>query len=225
MSGLGAHDAGQIEPDGPEQMEITMYTPASDDEITGLVRYVDQQLEAIRAAAIGLTEEQVRSTPCRSTLSIGGLVKHATYCMRGTTRRLAEGEVGTALDPEAFAAYEGSFALSEDETAEGALVDFDDARVAYLAAIAATDPGAPSVEPPAPWFGIFDARPSNARFNLVHQVEEMARHAGHADIIREQIDGVSVPQIVLSLAGAPENDFFKVYVPAPGTVGSGATVS
>ena len=62
-----------------------MYEPAPDDEITGLVRYLDQQLAAIRAAAIGLTEEQARMRPCRSALSIGGLIKHATYGMRGAT--------------------------------------------------------------------------------------------------------------------------------------------
>ena len=37
-----------------------MYAPACDDEITGLVSYLDQQLAPIRAAAIGLTEEQAR---------------------------------------------------------------------------------------------------------------------------------------------------------------------
>jgi hypothetical protein len=47
----------------------------------------------------------------------------------------------------------------------------------------------------------------------------MARHAGHADIIREQIDGVAIPRIVLSAAGAPANDFFQPYVPAAGTIG------
>jgi hypothetical protein len=52
----------------------------------------------------------------------------------------------------------------------------------------------------------------------VHVVEELARHAGHADIIREQIDGMSVPALVLTLAGAPANDFFTPYEPAPGTL-------
>jgi exosome complex RNA-binding protein Csl4 len=42
-------------------------------------------------------------------------------------------------------------------------------------------------------------------------VEEWARHAGHADIIREQIDGVEVPTLVLTLAGASANDFFQPY--------------
>jgi hypothetical protein len=72
--------------------------------------------------------------------------------------------------------------------------------------------------PPAPWHGIFDARPIHARYYLVHLVEECARHAGHADIIREQIDGVAVPTLVLTLAGAGANDFFQPYQPAPGTL-------
>jgi hypothetical protein len=93
-------------------------------------------------------------------------------------------------------------------------------RVEYLAAVAATDPSAATSEPPQPWFGIFDVRPANARYFLVHHVEEMARHAGHADIIREQIDGMAVPAIMLSQSGAPANDFFQPYVAAPGTIGA-----
>jgi hypothetical protein len=58
-----------------------MYAPAEHDEIEGIVSYVEQQLDAIRAAAIGLTDAQARERPCRSALSIGGLLKHVTYCM------------------------------------------------------------------------------------------------------------------------------------------------
>jgi hypothetical protein len=199
-----------------------MYLPARHDEITGLVGYVDQQLAAIRAAAIGLTDEQARLRPCRSALSIGGLIKHVTYGMRGATARLS-GDVGAPveIDEDAYAEHAASFALTDGETAAGAIAAFDEQRTAYLAALAGTDPGAPSTEPPAPWFGVYDARPANARYYLVHQVEELARHAGHADIIREQIDGVSVPAIMLSQAGAPANDFFQPYVPQPGTLGAG----
>jgi Protein of unknown function (DUF664) len=197
-----------------------MYEPASNDEITGLVNYLDEQLTAIRAAAIGLTDEQARLQPCRSTLSVGGLIKHATYVMRGAMARVTGERDGAAgYDEGAYAAYESSFALGDGETAVATLADFDAVRVAYLATLAALDPDGPTVEPPAPWFGIFDARPANVRYYLVHQVEEMARHAGHADIIREQVDGVAIPQIVLSQAGAPANDFFPPYEPAPGTIG------
>jgi uncharacterized protein DUF664 len=60
-------------------------------------------------------------------------------------------------------------------------------RAQLLATVAATDPAGDTMAPPAPWHGIFDARPIHARYYLVHLVEECARHAGHADIIREQI--------------------------------------
>ena len=85
MTMLRGHAGG----DATDPGRATMYEPASNDEITGLVNYLDEQLTAIRAAAIGLTDEQARMRPCRSALSIGGLIKHATYVMRGATARLA----------------------------------------------------------------------------------------------------------------------------------------
>lgn len=198
-----------------------MYTPARHDEITGVVNYLDQQLAAIRASVIGLTEDQARQRPCRSALSVGGLLKHVTYGMSGATARLTgEAPEPAEIDQAAFAAYQDSFVVADDERAEELLDRFDAARIAYLAAVADTEPDGLLTEPPSPWFGIFDARPANARYYLVHQIEEMARHAGHADILREQIDGMAVPAIVLSQAGAPANDFFQPYVPAPGTVGA-----
>ena len=197
-----------------------MYTATPHREIEGIVSYVEQQLDAIRASAMGLTEEQARLRPCRSDLSIGGLVKHATYCMRGVLDRLAAGAPRVEIDEAAFAAHEGSFALADDETAAGALAEFDATRAEYVAALAGLDPAAPYTADPAPWFGIFDPRPANLRYLLVHQIEELARHAGHADIIREQIDGVSIPAIVLSAEGMQASDFFQPYVPEPGTVGA-----
>jgi Protein of unknown function (DUF664) len=198
-----------------------MYAPTPHDELQGIVRYVEQQLDAIRAAIIGLTEEQARQRPCRSTLSLGGLIKHATYGMRGAIERLTgDGQPRTEIDEAAFAAYQASFALSPDETAVEALTAFDGTRVAYIAALASADPSAPTIEDPAPWFGIFENRPARGRYFLVHQIEELARHAGHADILREQIDGMSVPAIVLTADGMPASDYFQPYVPVPGTIGA-----
>jgi hypothetical protein len=196
-----------------------MYAPIPHDELDGILGYVQQQLDAVRASIIGLTDEQARSRPCRSELSVGGLVKHATYCMRGAVDRLAGGEQHRELDEAAFAAYSGSFALTDDETGTSVLADFDAVRQSYLAALASVDPSAPSLEDPAPWWGIYDRRPARGRFYLVHQIEELARHAGHADILREEIDGVSVSTIVQTLEGMPANDFFQPSVPAPGTIG------
>jgi hypothetical protein len=195
-----------------------MYAPARHDEITGLVNYIDEQLAAIRAAAFGLTEQQARETPCRSALSVGGIIKHAAYVMRGALERLTAGVTAQPLDAAAYAEFTDSFAVRGDETVAATVEDFDRVRTELLAAVAATDPASDTTAPPAPWHGIFDARPIHARHYLVHQVEELARHAGHADIIREQIDGVAVPTLVLTLAGASANDFFQPYQPAAGTL-------
>ncbi|MCB0975951.1 MAG: DUF664 domain-containing protein [Acidimicrobiales bacterium] len=114
----------------------------------------------------------------------------------------------------------GSFALTDEETAESVLADFDETRAEYLSLIAALDPDADVIEPPQPWDGIFDARPAKARYYLIHQIEEMARHAGHADIIREQIDGALVPHLVMTIEGVPANDYFTPFEPAPATIGA-----
>jgi hypothetical protein len=195
-----------------------MYPPAQHDEITGLVSYIDEQLTAIRAAAFGLTEDQARETPCRSALSVGGIIKHVSYGMRGALERLRTEVTEQLVDAAAYAEYTDSFTVRDDETVVGTIVDFDRVRAQLLAAVAATDPAGDTMAPPAPWHGIFDARPIHARYYLVHLVEEYARHAGHADIIREQIDGVAVPTLVLTLAGATANDFFQPYQPTPDTL-------
>ena len=192
-----------------------MHAPARHDEITGLVNYIDEQLTAIRAAAFGLTEEQARETPCRSALSVGGIIKHAAYVMRGALERLRTEVSQQPLDAAGYAAFTDSFAVRDDETVAGTIEDFDRVRAQLLTTVAAADPAGDTMAPPAPWYGIFDARLIHARYYLVHLVEECARHAGHADIIREQIDGVAVPTLVLTLAGASANDFFQPYQPAP----------
>lgn len=182
-----------------------MFTPGKYTESEVLAGYLDQQLASIRAAAYGLTEDQARQTPCRSALSIGGLVKHATYVMRQRLRR--ESKTEAVLDDAAVRLFMASFALGDDETLAGALEAFDQARAAYLADVRATDPGADMTAPPAPWDGLYEPTDSVQRFALVHHVEELARHAGHADIIREQIDGASAPSLLMAVEGRDGNDF------------------
>lgn len=198
-----------------------MYLPATDDEITGIAGYLQQQLAALRASALGLTDDQLRMQPCTSALSVGGLLKHVTQGMGGATARLTgnAGEPPT-IDDDAVEAYMAAFTMRADETGTDVLAAFDAAREPYLAAVRASDPSAPSVEPPSPWFGVYDSRPANVRFYLVHQIEEMARHAGHADILREQIDGVLVPAVQMTQEGMQANQFFTPYVPQPGTLGA-----
>ena len=198
-----------------------MYAPAATTRSRARQATWTNSSTAIRAAAIGLTDEQARIRPCRSALSIGGLIEHATYGMRGATTRLTERPRDPAdVDVAAFEAHESSFvARPTTRSAVDALAAFD-GRVAYLAAVVATDPGAPTAEPPAPWHGIYDARvrerpPLPAAPDRGDGSPRWPRR--HHP---EQIDGVAVPAIVLSEAGAPANDFFQPYVPAAGTIGA-----
>lgn len=189
-----------------------MFGPGKYTEGEVLVGYLDQQLSAIRAAAYGLSDEQARQTPCRSALSIGGLVKHATYVLRQRARQ--QGDDAVMFDQAAVELFVGSFTLRDDETLAGALDDFDEAAAAYLADVRSTDPGSGVLAPPAPWDGRPAATDSVQRYALVHHVEELARHAGHADIIREQLDGANAASLLMAVEGREGNDFVQPWTPA-----------
>lgn len=149
--------------------------------------------------------------PCRSALSIGGLVKHATYVMSG--RLGLRADAGASPDAAAIALFVASFTLGADETLAGAMDEFDSVMASYLADVRTTDPGAATIAPPAPWNGVFAPTDSVGRFELVHHVEEFARHAGHADVIREQIDGADAASLLMAVEGRPRNDFVQPWAP------------
>ena len=143
-------------------------------------------------------------------------IKHATYVIRGASPAPVRAGPAqrTEIDAAAIAAHEGSFALTDDETAAGALAEFDTAHAEYLAAVAATDPSSPTVEPPAPWHGIDDSaagvRPllPRASGRGARPPRRSRRH--HPRAARR----VAVPAIVLSESGFAANDFFQPYVAA-----------
>ena len=193
-----------------------MFQPGLHDEIETYVGFLQTQIEGLRESAFGLTEEQARLTPCHSQLSIGGLLKHATYVLDGRVRRTQLG--GQPPTPEQFAehaaAFMASFTLAEGETLAGTLAEFDRATGEFVDDVRRTDPGAQTVEPPAPWDNRPEAVPTYERYQLVHAIEELARHAGHADIIREQIDGAQAMSLHFAATGMPGNQFVQPWEPA-----------
>lgn len=188
-----------------------MFVPGRYSEAEVLVGYLEQQIAAIRASAFGLTDEQARATPCRSALSIGGLLKHTTYVLTGRERSRATTEV--SFGEADVALFVESFALRDDESLEGALDALDAAATAFLDEIRVVDPGAAMIAPPAPWDGLLTPTESVERFQLVHLVEELARHAGHADIVREQLDGADASSLLMAVEGRPGNDFVQPWTP------------
>ncbi|MFF5702011.1 DinB family protein [Streptomyces sp. NPDC012794] len=155
------------------------------DERGTLLAFVESQRAAIREAAAGLTEEQAASRPSASELSLSGLLKHVAEVELAWLRMAQQRPNESARTQEDYAE---AFRLVGDETIASVQIFWDGVSAeltAFVAELPSLDETFPL--PPAPWF------PENAkvsmRWMLLHLIEEFARHAGHADVIRESLDG------------------------------------
>ncbi|MEU9082509.1 DinB family protein [Streptomyces sp. NPDC048357] len=162
-----------------------MSTEVLGDERGTLLSFVESQRVALREAAQGLTEKQAASRPSVSELSLSGLLKHAAECELSWLRMAQQVPNGRQRDEESWGE---AFHLVEGESIPDVLAFWDGVvkeTEAFIAAVPSLDDTFPL--PPAPWFPK-DGKVS-MRWMLLHLVEEFARHAGHADIIRESLDG------------------------------------
>jgi len=146
----------------------------------------------LRHTADGLTDEQARLSPTASELTVGGLIKHvsaieagwADFAERGTEAMPAvEGEP----TPEQLEAFQSEFRLLPDETLADVLAAYEKVAARTDALVESLDLGTAYPLPPAPWFAPGATR--SVRRVFIHIVAETAQHSGHADIIRETIDG------------------------------------
>jgi len=189
--------------------------PPVADEREGLLAFLAQQRQALRAACFGLDEQQARATPSVSALSVGGLVKHLTAMERGWVRR-AQGlpEAGPDDVEAASDDYADGFRLGPTETLVGALAAYDEVAAETEAAMAAIPDlnQAVPVPPDVPWFPK-DVEAWSVRWVLFHLIEETARHAGHADIVRESIDGATCYELLAALEGWPATDWLTPWSP------------
>ncbi|MEU4892458.1 DinB family protein [Streptomyces sp. NPDC044780] len=183
-------------------MPVIVNPEACQDERGALLAYLDAQRGGIRRAVHGLTEEQARSAPSASALSLSALLKHALTGERGWLGT-ARGEVG---DPkEQMAQWEDSFRPAEDETVEVLLGRYEEAARKTDAAIRALPSLDATFEAPRyPWD---EGGTRTWRWLILHMIEETARHAGHADIIRETIDGKGAFDLVFETGAMPEPDW------------------
>lgn len=138
----------------------------------------------------GLTDEQAGLMPTASELSIGGLVKHVTAMEEGWVRFIVEGTQAMVFDwtPEAIAAREAEFTMLPHDSVESLLARYADVAAHTEVVIRALpDLGMSHLLPEAPWFE--PGASWSARRVLLHLLAETAQHAGHADILREALDG------------------------------------
>ena len=89
--------------------------------------------------------------------------------------------------PPAFVEYQNQFRMVEGDTLEGIVARYAEVAAATDALVAEVDLSARHPLPAAPWFE--PGATWSARRTFAHIVAETAQHAGHADILRESIDG------------------------------------
>jgi uncharacterized damage-inducible protein DinB len=187
--------------------------PPLTDERELLLAYVNQQRDGIRYAAFGLTDEQARMTPTAGALSIGGLVKHVAATEQGWTDMVLERRRDLPRE-EAEAGYRDGFRLLPHETLAGALAAYDEVAAETEAVIRGIEDLNHPVPVPkgVPWFPA-DVEAWSVRWVLLHLVEETARHAGHADIIREAIDGATMYELMAGAEGWPATEWLTPWRP------------
>lgn len=136
----------------------------------------------------GLTDEQARQRTTVSELTLGGLIKHVAHTEHGWLDFIEQGSSAMEADEDAYAAQADSFTLREDETLAGAIEALE-ASGKRTAALVESLPSLDAAHalPPAPWFEPGATR--SARRVFTHLIGEIAQHAGHADLIREALDG------------------------------------
>jgi uncharacterized damage-inducible protein DinB len=182
--------------------------PPVADEREGLLAFIAQQRDAIKIAAYGLSEEQLRAVPSASALSLGGLIKHCTSMERTWMDVVLQRSRETSAE-----AYHDDFALRPEDTLDSLVADFDQAAKETEEIIAGIeDLGQPVPVPDAPWFPK-NVEAWSVRWVLLHLVEELARHAGHADIVRESVDGATFYPLMAAAEGWPATPWLQPWEP------------
>lgn len=157
--------------------------PLNADERKTLESWLDFYRATLAVKCAGLTEEQLRTASVPpSPLTLVGLVRHMAEVERNWFRRVLTGENAPPIyDPHADPnGHDGGFDLDEH-------VSFEDARRQWEAEIAhaRANCAGRQLDQTSPFLG----GQVTLRWIYTHMIAEYARHDGHADLIRERIDG------------------------------------
>jgi hypothetical protein len=154
------------------------------DERTAVQAWLDYHRATLRWKCTGLTGDQLVVRPVQSsTLSLLGLVRHMAEVERSWFRIRFAGQASVAIYcDEQYP--DGDFDLTD---ADKAADDF----AAFAAECAAADAAAAGHSLDATFPGPRTGAPMDLRWIYLHMIEEYARHNGHADLLRELIDGVT----------------------------------
>jgi hypothetical protein len=153
------------------------------DELAMLESWLDFHRATLELKCAGLDDTQVRLASAEpSSLTLLGLVQHLAEVERNWFQRVVAG-----LDVPPVYEDASGYRLDATRTLQDALGIWrrEIARGREIIAGRSLDDVGRVAEGPVPGMGV------NLRWVLIHLIEEYARHNGHADILRERIDGVT----------------------------------
>jgi uncharacterized damage-inducible protein DinB len=157
------------------------------DERDDLLLILGELRDTLLITIRGINDVQALQRTTVSDLTLGGLIKHLTSGNRAWVQIMAE----RADEPSAGMIDMDQYYMREDETLSGLLEDYEAAARATEQAVLALPDLSKTVQfPHFPWSPPEPVRWS-ARHILLHLIRETAQHAGHADIIRESLDGAN----------------------------------
>jgi uncharacterized damage-inducible protein DinB len=163
-------------------------THALTGERADLLESLARTRHFLRHTTRDLTDKQAAQRTTASELSVGGLIKHVTLTERQWIRFIQVGPEAMAWDQSSMGDWLSAFRMVPGDTLAGLLEEYAKAAeetTELMAVLPDLDAAQPL--PEAPWF------PPGARWSarrvLLHVIAETAQHAGHADIIRESLDG------------------------------------
>ncbi|WP_156756734.1 DinB family protein [Actinokineospora pegani] len=152
-----------------------------------LLQTLRQHRGFLRFTAKGLTDEQARARTTVSELTVGGLIKHVSNCEAGWALFMVGGAELMATGLPSEQEWAEDFRMTEDETLEGLLAGYEAVAAKTDELIATLDLDAAFPLPEAPWFE--SGVSWSVRRVVLHILAETTQHAGHADVVREAIDG------------------------------------
>jgi hypothetical protein len=160
----------------------------SDSERADLLDTLDKHRGFLKRTVSGITDEQASQRTTASELCLGGLIKHVSRMETRWFGFIQGGPDAMAMTPESYDAHAASFRMEPGETLAEIVANYEDVATRTNELVLTI----PSLEvaqslPEAPWFP--PGATWSARRVLLHIVAETAQHAGHADIIREALDG------------------------------------
>lgn len=189
-----------------------------------LVEWISAALANARSIVHGLDADQLRARPIPSSdLTLGWLILHIGEVAEHWLGRAAAGPAGYDTGRSIQEKWEASYAVNavaDDATAGDVLAEFDRRVAAGLESLRAIDLDG-AVPPPtdAPWYppGLGDF---TGRWVVQHVYTEIERHSGHADLLREAIDGRTMYDLIAEDQGIDMSyigEWFAAHpeVPAP----------